>query len=162
MSPDMAALLSQVCARLERSIQERDAPAMAALQGEQTLTLSDYDYLRDDATAAAFEHRAAAKAREIEAQRCVFAVPQVWVMTSGKVSVRAVSNLPLREGEQEAITWMTFDATDGVDYGLVPYARRPSGEPVFGDPQMITVQVQAAPGMPGYRMLRALIGNDGG
>lgn len=157
MSPDTAALLSQVCGRLERSIQERDAPAMAALQGEQTLTLSHYDYLRDDATAAAFEDRAAAKVREIGARRWVFAVPQVWVITPEKVSVRAVSNLPLREGEQEAITWMAFDSADGVDYGLVPYGRRPSGEPVFGEPEVITTQVQAAPGMPGYRMLHALM-----
>ncbi|WP_182881747.1 hypothetical protein [Microbispora sp. H10949] len=39
--------------------------------------LSDYDYLRDEATAAAFETRAAAKAHEIGATRWVLAVPQV-------------------------------------------------------------------------------------
>ncbi len=160
MSPDTAALLSQVCGRLERSIRERDAPAIAALQGEQVLTLSDYDYLRDDATAAAFEDRAAVKARELGARRWVLAVPQVWVITPEQVSVRAVSNLPLRDGEQEAITWMAFDAAHGVDYGLVPYGRRPSGEPVFGEPEVITARVQAAPGMPGYRMLHALMGSD--
>jgi hypothetical protein len=61
----------------------------------------------------------------------------VWVITAGTVSVRAVSNHPLRDGEQEAITWMAVDPADGVDYGRVPFARRPRGEPVFGDTEVI-------------------------
>jgi hypothetical protein len=60
----------------------------------------------------------------------------------------AVSNHPLREGEQEAITWMSFDRNDGIDYGRVAYARCPNGVPVFEEPEMFTLEV-AAEGMPG-------------
>jgi hypothetical protein len=82
----------------------------------------------------------------------VLAVPQVWLVRAGVVSTRAVSNLPLREGEQEAITWMSFDAGDGVDYGRVIFTRRPGGEPVFDDPEIFTAsaRVRPAPSVPGY------------
>ncbi|MBB5966438.1 hypothetical protein [Planomonospora venezuelensis] len=67
--------------------------------------------------------------------------------------VAAVSNHPLREGEQEAITWMSCDRDDGVDYGRVAYARRPSGEPVFEDPEVFTVGVRPHEGIPGFALL---------
>ncbi|MGW3347874.1 hypothetical protein ACWDA3_31655 [Nonomuraea rubra] len=156
MNDETAALLFDVVERLEKSITARECPAIAALQGERLLILSDYDYLRDDQAAAAFETRAAAKAREIAATRWVFAVPQVWMITPDSVYSRAVSNHPLREGEQEAITWMSFDPSDGVDYGRVPYTRRPSGEPVFDEPEMFTVGVRPAEHMPGYTLLEYL------
>jgi hypothetical protein len=96
-------------------------------------------------------------ARETGAARWVIAVPQVWVIGPGMISVRAVSNLPLRPGESEAITWMAFDLADGVDYGRVPFTRRPRGEPVFGDIEILTRPASPAPGMPGYAMLRLII-----
>lgn len=61
---------------------------MVAVQGERPLVLSDYDYLRDDETAAAFEHRAAEQARQVGATRWVFAVPQVWILTDSGVAAR--------------------------------------------------------------------------
>jgi len=90
--------------------------------------LSDFDYLRDQTTAVAFERRAAAKAREIAAVRPVVAVPQIWRITASEISAAAVSTYSLSEGEQEAITWMACDLDDGVDYGRVTYTRRPNGE----------------------------------
>lgn len=157
MNDQIRGLLFDVVGRLERSIVARDCPAIVALEGERLLVLSDYDYLRDEATAAAFERRVAAKAREIGAVRWVLAVPQVWVILPDRVQSRAVSNHPLREGEQEAITWMSCDREGGVDYGRVPYARRPSGEPVFDDPEVFTIAVRAAEHMPGYTLLQAFV-----
>jgi hypothetical protein len=153
-------LLRDVAERLERAIRSRDCPAIVALEGRRRLVLSDYDYLRDDQAAHAFEDKAAGHARRIEATRFVFAVPQVWVVTPGEVATRAVSNHPLRPGEQEAITWMSFDVTDGVDYGRVPYTRRPSGEPIFDEPETFTVEVWPEEQMPGFRLLRALMSDD--
>jgi hypothetical protein len=155
MNDETAALLFDVVERLEKSIIARECPAIAALQGERLLILSDYDYLRDEQAAAAFETRTAAKAREVAAARWVFAVPQVWMITPERVYSRAVSNHPLREGEQEAITWMSFDPGDGVDYGRVSYTRRPNGEPVFDEPEMFMVGVRPAEHMPGYTLLGA-------
>jgi len=162
MNDDTARLLLDVAERLERSIRARDAPAIVALNGHRALVLSDYDYLRDEATAMSFERRAAAQAREIAAQRWVLAVPQVWLMRSGVVSTRAVSNHPLRAGEEEAITWMSFDANDGVDYGRIRFTRGPDGSPAFEGPEIFTVQAQVRPaaGMPGYTLLRTLMGDD--
>ena len=160
MNDETAALLMDVVGRLEGSIRVRDCPAIVALDGIGRLFLSDYDYLRDEAAAQAFERRAAGKAQEIETVRWVFAVPQVWVARKGIVSVRAVSNDPLRKGEQEAITWMSFDREDGVDYGRVAYARRPNGDPVFEEPEMFTIEVRPAEGMPGITLLHALMGED--
>ena len=51
---------------------------------------------------------------------------------------------------------MSFDAEDGVDYGRVPYTRRPSGEPIFDDPEIITIGVRAEHPMPGHTLLQAL------
>jgi hypothetical protein len=160
MNDETTDLLFDVVERLEKSIIARDCPAIIALDGERSLVLSDYDYLRDKQTAAAFETRAAVKAREIATTRWVLAVPQVWVITPDEVLSRAVSNHALREGEQEAITWMSFDEADGVDYGRVPYTRRPSGEPVFGEPEMFTVGVQPAEHMPGFTLLRAFVSDE--
>jgi hypothetical protein len=157
MSPEAAQLLSQVTARLQECIREGDCPAIVALDGPRQLTLSDYDYLRDDAAAAKFEERAASTARQVGACRWVLAVPQVWVITSGVISVRAVSNLPLRPGESEAITWMAFDFADGIDYGRVLFTRRPSGEPVFADAEMVARPARPTVGMPGYTMLQAVL-----
>ena len=156
----MLALLDDVVDRLERAIRARDCPAIVVLQGERTLTLSDYDYLRDLETAARFERRVAEHARRIGAGRWVFAVPQVWVQTPEGISARAVSNLPLREGEQEAITWTAFDIDDGVDYGLVPYTRRPNGEPVFDEPEVFTADVTPGERAPGWTLLRTLMEDD--
>jgi len=161
MNDDVLALLFDVVNQLERSLQARDCPAMIALDGEEgKLFLSDFDYLRDDAAAAAFEHRAAAHARRVRAVRWVAAVPQVWVIHEREVAVRAPSNHPLRPEEEEAITWMAFDAEDGVDYGRVPFSRRPNGDPVVGELQMFSVGVIAEAPMPGHTLLRLLMDDE--
>ncbi|MDF5759014.1 hypothetical protein [Spongiactinospora sp. TRM90649] len=155
MNEATAHLLFDTVERLEKNIMVRECPALAVVEGTSKLVLSDYDYLRDSAAAVAFETRAADKAREIEVVRWVFAVPQVWLFTPPRtVAVRAVSNHPLREGEQEAITWMSFDREDGVDYGRVAYARRPSGEPVFEEPEIFEVGIRPRETMPGFLLLR--------
>ncbi|MFI9559132.1 hypothetical protein [Nonomuraea endophytica] len=159
MNAETADLLFDVVRRLEQSIVARECPAIVAVEGARKLVLSDYDYLRDQATAAAFESRAAVKGKEIGAVRWVLAVPQVWFFEPpSTISVRAVSNHPLREGEQEAITWMSFDRDDGVDYGRVAYARRPSGEPVFDEPEIFEVGIRPRPEAPGYTLLQASLG----
>ncbi|WP_146607685.1 hypothetical protein [Spongiactinospora gelatinilytica] len=158
MNEMTAELLFDVVRRLEKCIVSRSSPAIVALQGARTLVLSDYDHSRDISSAAAFERRAALKAREIAAIRWVLAVPQVWVFTPpDAVSVRAVSNHPLREGEQEAITWMSFDRGAGVDYGRVAYARRPNGDPVFEEPEMFQIGIRPTPASPGYTLLQAFL-----
>jgi len=161
MNDDTADLLFDVIERLQRSILARDCPAIVVMQGQRKVVLSDYDYLRDRSTAAAFEALAAAKARDIGATRWVLAVPQVWKISSSEISTRAVSNHPLREDEQEAITWTAYDHQDGVDYGRVAYTRRPSGEPVFAEPQVLTVAVRPGDATPGYGLLRALLETNG-
>lgn len=161
MNSDTEALLRQVVTQMQNAIVSRDCPAVAALQGQRTLVMSDYDYLRDDATAEAFERRAATKAQEITATRWVLAVPQVWKEVDGGVAARAVSNLPLRPGEEEVITWMAFDVDDGVDYGFVPYTRRPNGEPVFDAVKLFTEPVQPDQDMPGFTLLTTLMHGDG-
>ncbi|GII52838.1 hypothetical protein Pth03_12270 [Planotetraspora thailandica] len=158
MNEETAHLLFDVIERLESSILARDCPAIVALEGDRRLILSDYDYLRDRETAVAFEHRAAMKALEINTRRWVLAVPQVWIFEPpSTVATRAVSNHPLREGEQEAITWMSFDRDDGVDYGRVAYTRRPNGEPVFEEPEIFEVGVQPREIMPGFTLLQELL-----
>lgn len=157
VNQETESLLSDVIGWLERAILEQDCPAVVALQGDRTLVLSDYDYLRDEPAAAAFEQRAAVKAQQIHTSRFVFAVPQVWVETDDRVQARAVSNHPLREGEREVISWMSYDAHDGVDYGFVPYVRRPSGEPIFSDPEVFTALVRPRERAPGWNLLRALM-----
>ena len=158
MNGDTEALLLDVVVRLEKSIIAKDCPAIVALVGDRKLVLSDFDYLRDPETAVAFELRAAAKAIEIGATRWVLAVPQVWLFVPpNTVMTRAVANLPLREGEQEAITWMSFDTNDGVDYGRVAYARRPSGEPVFEEPEVFMVGITPTEINPGFRLLQVIL-----
>lgn len=162
MNDESTNLLLDVVGRLEKSIVARNCPAIVALVGERTLVLSDYDYLRDDESAVAFEERSAAKGMEIGARRWVFAVPQVWLFVPpNTIMTRAVSNHSLREGEQEAISWMSFDADNGVDYGRVAYARRPSGEPVFEDPEVFTVGIAPTEIVPGFRLLQAMLTEDG-
>ncbi|GAA4561149.1 hypothetical protein [Planotetraspora kaengkrachanensis] len=159
MNAGTVALLFDVVRRLEKNIVARECPAIVAIAGDRKLVLSDYDYLRDSATAMAFESRAAGKAREIGATRWVLAVPQVWIFEPPTaISVRAVSNHPLREGEQEAITWMSFDGEDGVDYGRVAYARRPNGEPVFEEPEIFEVGIRPRETMPGFALLQEFLG----
>ncbi|MFG1667618.1 hypothetical protein [Streptomyces sp. Y7] len=157
MNQDTERLLLDVVGRLERAVVARDCPAMVALQGDRTLVLSDYDYLRDEATAVAFELRAAGTARENHTARFVLAVPQVWVDTEDGVYARAVSNHPLRQGEREVIAWMSYDSQDGVDYGFVPYTRRPDGRPIFADPEVFTVPVRPEDKAPGWTLLRVLM-----
>ncbi len=154
-------LLFDVVRRLEKNIVARECPAIVAIESERKLVLSDYDYLRDSATAAAFEEKVAGKAREIDAARWVLAVPQVWIFQPpSTIALRAVSNHPLREGEQEAITWMSFDRDDGVDYGRVVYARRPSGEPVFEEPEIFDVGIRPREAMPGFLLLQRCLGDE--
>lgn len=148
-------LLFDVVERLEKCIAAQECPAVVALEGTRKLIMSDHDYLRDSETATAFEIRVAEKAREISAARWVLAVPQVWLFKPpNTIAVRAVSNHSLREGEQEAITWMSFDRADGVDYGRVVYARRPNGAPVFEDPEIFEVGVRPRREMPGFVLLQ--------
>lgn len=157
MNDDLVALLFKVIERLERHIQANEYVALAALEGKRTLMVSDHDYLRRSQTD--FEKRAAEYARDIEAIRWVFAVPQVWVINECDVATRPVSHHPLRPGEQEAITWMAFDQAEGVDYGRVPYTRRPNGQPIFGEPEVFTVPLRPGDSMPGYTLLRNLMDN---
>ncbi|PZG45871.1 hypothetical protein C1I98_15065 [Spongiactinospora gelatinilytica] len=164
MNEATAHLLFDTVERLEKNIVARECPAIVALEGTTgpgKLVMSDYDYLRDSATAAAFEMRAAGKAAEIGVVRWVLAVPQVWVFSApGTIAVRAVSNHRLREGEQEAITWMSFDQDDGIDYGRVAYARRPSGEPVFEEPEMFEVGIRPTETMPGFALLQRCLSEE--
>ncbi|MEV0619510.1 hypothetical protein AB0I81_39755 [Nonomuraea sp. NPDC050404] len=155
MNEATAHLLFDVVERMEKNIMALECPAIVALQGATKLFLSDYDYLRDTGTAVAFEARAAEKALEIDAVRWVLAVPQVWLFRPpSTISARAVSNHPLREGEQEAITWMSADQEDGVDYGRVVYVRRPSGEPVFEEPEIFEIGIMPEEAMPGFVLLQ--------
>jgi hypothetical protein len=155
MSPETEELLRQVTKTLKASVRAGDCPAVVGVADpNRTLTLTDYDYQRDDNAATTFERRAAAKAVQISAVRWVIAVPQVWVIAPDVISVRAVSNLPLRPGESEAITWMAFDLTSGVDYGRVPITRQPHGEPMFGDIEVVVAQASPSPAMPGYTLLQ--------
>ncbi|MFB9832848.1 hypothetical protein [Actinoallomurus acaciae] len=160
MNDDLVALLFDVVRRQEERIQADEYLAILIVEGQRKLVLTEYDYLRDRKAAEAFERRAAIHARKIAAIRWVFSVPQVWVINERDVEVRAVSPHPLRPGEQEAITWMGFDQADGVDYGRVPYTRRPSGEPVFGEPEVFTVPVFSGDLMPGNTLLRSLMDDD--
>ena len=158
MNTTTESLLNDVTRRLERAIHERDCPAIVALYGDRLLVLSDYDYLHDIASADSFERRVAEKAREIHAVRFAFAVPMVWLFTEEGIHVRAVANLPLAESEVELIAWTVFDQNDGVDYGYLPYGRRPNGEPVFDDDDqtLITIPIQPYDTYLGRLLLNAL------
>jgi hypothetical protein len=70
---------------------------------------------------------------------------------------RAVSNQPLRPGEQEMISWMSLDLDDGVDYSRVAYTRRPNGDPVSDEPEVFTTEVRPAAGGPGFTLLHAFL-----
>jgi hypothetical protein len=159
---DTEILMFGVTDRVQQAIRNLDCPAVVALTGDRALMLSDYDYLRTRETAVAFETRAAEKAQEIHTLRFVFAVPQVWLPTAHGLAGRAVSNHPLREGEREVIAWLAFDIHDGVDYGHVPYVRRPNHDPVFDDPEIFTAPVQPYDDFPGWLLLRALLADQEG
>lgn len=150
-------LALDVVARVERAVQSRDCPAIVALAGDRRLVMSDYDYLRDRESAERFERRAAARAQEIHAVRWAFAVPQVWVVTDDHVLTRAVSNHPLRPGETECITLVTFHIDEGIDFGRVPYTRRPDTEPVFGDPEWFEFPLTASADAPARTLLRLML-----
>jgi hypothetical protein len=160
MNDDLAALLFTTLHRVEEHIRAEEYLAVLAVEGPRPLVLSDYDYLLDRDAAEAFERRAAAHARSVSAIRWVLAVPQVWVINKRDVSVRSASPHPLREGEQEAITWVACDHAEGVDYGRVAYARRPSREPVFEEPEVFTVPLLPGELMPGYILLRSVTSED--
>ncbi|MBL7487787.1 hypothetical protein I6A60_35950 [Frankia sp. AgB1.9] len=159
MNDDTWALVGDVVARVQRAIGLQQAPAIVILDGEQgRRILSDYDYQRDDATSHAFEAKAADQARALHARRFAFAVPQVIAEpTPGRYQARAVSNHPLRPGEQETIAWTAHDTTDGADYGFAPYTRRPNGRPVFGEPELFDIPITATERMPGRRLLHLLL-----
>ncbi|TDB89151.1 hypothetical protein E1264_09270 [Actinomadura sp. KC216] len=160
MNDDLAAVLFDVVERQERHILADEYLAIAALDGERRLILSDYDYLRDRAAAVAFEQRVAAHGRRVAAVRWVLAVPQVWVINERDVAARSPSPHPLRADEEECVTWMGFDQEDGIDYGLVPYARRPSGQPVFDEPKVFNVPLIPGDLMPGHTLLRAFLDDE--
>ncbi|WP_436788874.1 hypothetical protein [Yinghuangia sp. YIM S10712] len=160
MNDEILDLVDDVAQRVQRAITSRDCPAVVALDGRRKLYLSDYDYLRDRATAQAFERRAAAAAHEINASRWVFAVPMIWFESPAGISARAVSNDPLHDGEQESILWIAFDQADGIDYGRVPYTRRPNGEPIFGDTEIVTLNVSLDDKAPGRTLLRHFLEDD--
>jgi hypothetical protein len=122
--------------------------------------LSDWDYMiaygDDSSFQRKFEERAAWLAKEAGVTRWVLAVPMVWHLDGPTVSMRAISPHPLREGEHEVIAVVTFDGSDGVDYGVVPFARRPDGTPVFDDPHELFVNVSPRPFMPGYTLIKEM------
>ncbi|MFC4907650.1 hypothetical protein [Actinomadura gamaensis] len=152
-------LLLDVVGRLERNVTARRCPAICGLEGERRLTLSDHGYLRDDAAAEAFERRAAAQAERIRARRWVIAVPMIIDMGPGaSLRGRPVSNRPLRDGEQEAIVWTAFDASDGLDFGIVAYTRRPGGQPVYHDPEIFTAPLASTAIAPGSTLRAVLLG----
>ncbi|UGQ10537.1 hypothetical protein LO772_27380 [Yinghuangia sp. ASG 101] len=160
MNDEILDLVDDVAHRVQRAITSRDCPAIVAVDGRRKLVLSDYDYLRDRATAQAFERRAAEAAHTVHAVRWVFAVPMIWFESSAGISARAVSNDPLNEGEQESILWIAFDQADGIDYGRVPYTRRPNGEPIFGDTEIVTLNVSLDDQAPGRTLLRHFLEGD--
>lgn len=159
---DTETLMFGATDRVQQAIRDREAPAVVVLQGDRLLIMSDYDYHRDRDTAATFERRAAAKAQDIHAVRFVFAVPQIWQRSDSGIDAGAVSNTPLREGEHEVIAWLAYDTTSGVDYGHVPYTRRPNGTPVFDDPEIFTNPVRPYDRYPGWLLLRLLLEADDG
>ncbi|WP_253882947.1 hypothetical protein [Actinomadura rupiterrae] len=151
-------LLLDVVERLERNITARRCPAICGLAGERDLMLSDYHYLRDDSAAERFERRAAEQARRIRALRWVIAVPMIIAVGPGaSLRGRPVSNQALREGEQEAIVWTAFDPSDGIDFGIVAYTRRPNGQPVYHEPEVFTAPLASTAIAPGSTLRDVLL-----
>jgi hypothetical protein len=155
----MRKLVEDVTGRVERAVRAGDCPAIVGLCGERDLFLSDYDYLCHRLCAVAFEHRASTYARKIAARRWVFAVPQVWHYGDDAIEARPLFTGPVEPDEQEAILWMSFDVEDGVDYGRVLFARRPSGEPVFDSAQYLDGPALPTTDTPGNVLLRLLTGD---
>ncbi|WP_261558202.1 hypothetical protein [Frankia tisae] len=131
-----------------------DYPAILGLQGDRNLSLSDYPYLTSWATALAFEIRAAATAQASHTHRWILAVPQVWYDDGEIIQARPLYTMPLQPSETETISWMSYDATDGVDYGRLPFACRPDGQPVFDDLDYFTSPVQPLLRHPGGALRR--------
>jgi len=128
MNSETAVLVEDITARVQRAVCAGDYPAIVGLHGERTLVLSDYDYLMSWATGLEFEIRAAAKAQANATHRWVFAVAQVWYDDGETIQARPLHTAPLQPREVETISWMSYDADDGIDYGQVPFARRPGGQ----------------------------------
>jgi len=157
MNDDTWALVTDVVGRVQHAINLKQAPAIVILDGDRRQILSDYDYQHDQDTAHAFEHTAADRARALNLRRFAFAVPRVILETApGSYDGRAVSNHPLRAGEQETIVWTAYDTAGGADFGLAGYTRRPNGRPVFDEPEIFDVPIRADDRMPGVRLLRQL------
>ncbi|ABD11163.1 hypothetical protein CcI156_17935 [Frankia sp. CcI156] len=152
-------LIEDITARVQRAVRAGDQPAILGLHGTRNLIVSDYDYLCSWATALAFEIRAAAQAQSNATHRWVLAVPQVWYDDGEIIQARPLHTAPVQADEQEAITWMSCDDTDGVDYGRVPFTRRPNGEPVFDDPEYFTSPVHSLQRTPGAALHRLLTAN---
>lgn len=157
MNADTWTLVEDITSRVQRAVRTGDYPAILGLQGDQNLFLSDYPYLTSWATALEFEIRAAATAKAIHTHRWLLAVPQVWYDDGEIIQARPLYTAPLQPGETETISWMSYDATDGVDYGRVEFARRPDGQPVFDDLEYFTSPVQPLPRHPGGALHRLLV-----
>jgi len=157
MNSETAVLVEDITARVQRAVRAGDYTAIVGLHGERKLILSDYDYLINWATSLEFEIRAAAKAQANATKRWVFAVAQVWYDDGETIQARPLHTAPLQPGEIETISWMSYDADDGVDYGRVQFARRPGGQPVFDDAVYFTDPMQPLNRLPGSAMHRLLL-----
>ncbi|KQC35380.1 hypothetical protein [Frankia sp. ACN1ag] len=157
MNSETADLVEGITSRVQRAILAGDYPAIVGLHGERTLILSDYDYLISWATSLEFEIRAAAQAQANATHRWVFAVAQVWYDDGDTIQARPLHTAPLQLGETETISWMSYDAEDGIDYGRVQFARRPGGEPVFDDAEYFAEPMQPLNRLPGSAMHRLLV-----
>ncbi|MCL9760165.1 hypothetical protein [Frankia sp. AiPa1] len=156
MNSKTGALVEDITARVQRAVRAGDYPAIVGLYGDRTLILSDYDYLASWATSLVFEVRAAAQAQTIHVHRWVFAVPHVWYDDGDTIQARPLFTAPRQPGETETISWMSYDDGDGIDYGWVEFARRPSGEPVFDEPEYFAVPMHPLPRHPGAALHRLL------
>ncbi len=157
MNSETAVLVEDITARVQRAVCAGDYPAIVGLRGERTLVLSDYDYLASWATGLEFEIRAAAKAQANATHRWVFAVAQVWYDDGDTAQARPLHTAPMQPGEVETISWMSYDADDGIDYGRVQFARRPGGEPVFDDAEYFAEPMRPFNRLPGSAMQRLLV-----
>ncbi|MEX5709140.1 hypothetical protein AB1484_12725 [Parafrankia sp. FMc6] len=158
MNTDTWTLVEDITGRVQQAVSAGDYPAILGLHGRRNLVLTDRPYLISWATALAFEIRAAARAQSNATHRWVLAVPQVWYQDGDLIEARPLFTAPVQPDEQEAITWMSCDDTDGIDYGRVPFTRRPGGEPVFDDPEFFTSPIrplQRTPGAALHRLLTA-------
>jgi hypothetical protein len=157
MNSETAVLVEDITARVQRAVRAGDYPAVVGLHGDRKLILSDYDYLISWATSLEFEIRTAAKTQANATHRWVFAVAQVWYDDGDTIQARPLHTAPLQPGEVETISWMSYDADDGIAYGRVQFARRPGGEPVFDDAEYFAEPMQPLNRLPGSAMHRLLV-----